>query len=356
MSAMPEFGLIGTGEGLLNGPTCNPWNVAHGAGGSSSGAAAAVASRMVPLATGSDGGGSIRIPAAHCGVIGFKPSRDWNVRARAPALIDDLLVSDMLLGRSMRDIIWAAHHLRTQSPGTMEPTRPLRVALCLRGLDGSPSDSEVAEGIGRAASMCESLGHIVEPSELPLDLGALQRAFGIIWSYGAGEVVDLCRVSLGDRTEEVLEPWTIGLAQYRSRVAPEDLAAAFSAVANIRARLEAVWGKFDVVLGPIAGSPAPPLGLLAPDRPFDDLWRDHFRHVNYTQLQNMGGLPGIALPLAWSASGLPVGAHFWTLHGGDDLLLALGAALEQAFPWENRKPPLAPLGNEIASEKNSPEE
>jgi amidase len=91
----------------------------------------------------------------------------------------------------------------------------------------------------------------------------------------------------------------------------------------------------------VASSPAPPLGLLAPDRPFAELWQDHFRHVNYTQLQNMGGMPAISLPLAASDNGLPVGVHFWTRHGGDDMLLALAASVEQAFPWNARYPAIA---------------
>ncbi|MFV3075240.1 amidase family protein [Niveispirillum fermenti] len=341
LSTMPEFGLIGSGEALLYGPTRNPWNLEHGAGGSSSGAAAAVAACMVPLATGSDGGGSIRIPASHCGIIGFKPSRNWNLRARAVSLIDDLLASDGLYGRSMRDTAWAARALRSQPPGPAAPGRPLRIAVSLQGLDGQLPAPDIVEMIGRTATLCADLGHAVEPRELPLDLGALNRAFDILWSYGAGEVVDLTRSRLGAAADAVLEPWTLGLADRRQAVTPDDLAAALSAIGRIDLHLATFWERFDLVLSPVAASTAPSLGVLAPDRAFDELWRDHFRHVNHTQLQNMAGYPGLSLPLFEGEGGLPAGAMFWTRHGGDDLLLALGAALEEARPWAHRRPPLA---------------
>ena len=339
MSAMPEFGLIGTGEPLLHEATRNPWDTSRTAGGSSSGAATAVASGMVPFATGSDGGGSIRIPASHCGIVGFKPSRGWNLAARAPSLIDDLLASDALMARTMRDTAWAARFLRTQPQGAGLPGRPLRVALCLEGLDGRPPAASVADVINRTARLCGDLGHEIEECALPLDMPALSRAFDVLWSYGAGEAADVTRARLGSAADELLEPWTLGLAARRRGIGADALAAALTAVATIDARLAAFWKRYDCVLGPVTAGPAPLLGQLAPDRPFAKLWRDHFAHVNYTQLQNMAGYPGISLPLFQSADGLPVGAMFWARSGLDDLLLALGCQLESALPWAHRRPP-----------------
>jgi amidase len=340
MSTMPEFGLMGTGEALRYGPTRNPWNTQHGSGGSSSGAAVAVALCMTPLATASDGGGSIRIPASHCGIIGFKPSRNWNLRARAASLIDDFLTSDSLIARSMRDTIWAARFLRTQPPAPVDLNRRLRIALCLEGLDGQHPDKQVADVINKAAGLCETLGHSVTPTDLPLDLEELGRAFEVLWCYGAGEVVDLSRAKLGGDAEALLEPWTLGLAAKRDTMTPNILADAIAAIGAINSQLEQFWSKHDVVLSPVASSTAPRLGVLAPDRDFEDLYRDHFRHVNYTQLQNMAGLPAISLPLFMAADGLPAGAMFWGQYGADDLLLTLGAALEHARPWSARLSPL----------------
>ncbi len=342
MSTMPEFGLIGTGEALLYGPTRNPWDLTRSSGGSSSGAAVAVAAGMAPFATGSDGGGSIRIPASHCGIIGFKPSRGWNLRARGASLADDLLTSDGLYGRTMRDTAWAARFLRSQS-GETKTTDTVRVAVSLKGLDGLQPDPAVAEVIGKAAALSETLGWRVEFCEPPIDRGALSRAFDVLWSYGGGEVVDLCRARLGAQSDALLEPWTLGLAQRRDDMTADDLAAALSAIAQIDASLDAFWQKYDVVLSPVTSSTPPLLGVLAPDRDFDALWRDHFRHVNYTQLQNMAGYPGLSLPLFMASDGLPAGAMFWTRRGGDDLLLALGTALEEAQPWADRRPPTRDL-------------
>ncbi|WP_416572549.1 amidase [Niveispirillum sp. KHB5.9] len=341
MSTMPEFGLIGSGEALVYGPTRNPWDPTRGAGGSSSGAGAAVAAGLVPFATGSDGGGSIRIPASHCGIIGFKPSRNWNLRARAVSLIDDLLASDGLYGRSMRDTVWAAQTLRTQKPGTLVLDRPLRIAVSLSGLDGQLPEPDIVAMIGKSAKLCADLGHKVENKELPLDMAALNRAFDILWSYGAGEVADIFQAKLGPVAGDLLEPWTLRLAERRQDITPHDLANALSAIGRIDLHLARFWEEFDVVLSPVAGSTAPKLGVLAPDREFDGLWDDHFRHVNHTQLQNMAGYPGLSLPLFEGAEGLPAGAMFWTGHGGDDLLLALGTSLEAAHPWAHRRPPVA---------------
>ena len=347
ISAMPEFGLIGTGEGLLYGPTRNPWNRDRSCGGSSSGAAVAVATRMVPVATGSDGGGSIRIPASHCGVIGFKPSRNWNLRARDINLVDDILTSDTLLARSMRDVRWAARYLRAQPAESVDTSRPLRIALCLTGLDQKAPEPDIADVVIRTAHLCEQLGYHVEERELPLDLAALRRAFDVLWCYGAGDVVDLCRAGMGTGADSLLEPWTLGLADRRETITAGDTAAAIEAISTMQPGLARFWEEFDLVLSPVTSSTAPPLGKLAPDRPFEDLWEDHFRHVNYTQLQNMGGHPAISLPLFTGTDEMPAGSMFWTYHGGDDLLLTVGETMEQVRPWANKMPPDPPFpGNQ----------
>lgn len=340
MSTMPEFGLMGAGEALIYGPTRNPWNLDRSSGGSSSGAAVAVATGMVPFATGSDGGGSIRIPASHCGIIGFKPSRNWNLRARASALVDDFLTSDALFGRSMRDTIWAARLLRTQAAPVAEPGKTRRIAVSLRGLDGELPDPDIAKVIERAADLCEALGHHVEYRELPIDYQALYRAFDVLWSYGAGEVADIYGGRRGPAGEPLLEPWTLGLAARRDAMTPDDLADALAQPTLLHQRLEPFWERFDVVLSPVTSGIAPLLGVLAPDREFAALWRDHFRHVNYTQLQNMGGFPGLSLPLFEAAQDVPAGAMFWSRHGADDMLLSLGVQLEEAQPWATRRPPI----------------
>ncbi|WP_343518507.1 amidase family protein [Sphingomonas sp.] len=338
MSTMPEFGLNASGEALLYGPTCNPWDVSRSSGGSSSGAGAAVAAGLVPFATASDAGGSIRIPASNCGIVGFKPSRGWNLRARAYNLVDDILCSDSLYGRSMRDTIWVARLLRPAGKGTAIPAgRKLRIALDLIGLDGTGPEAEVEAVVRRAAALCETLGHRVEEVSQPIDRAAMFTGFTTLWDYLGGEVAD----HYGDRAHDVLEPWTLGLAERRALVTPELLAEALAQIDRGATALTAFHQRFDVVLSPVTASVPPPLGHLAPTRPTDALFDALFGYVNYTPLHNMTGTPSISLPLSAGEGGLPVGAMFSAAQGGDELLLGLGEELEIASPWAGRWPPMA---------------
>lgn len=337
MSTMPEFGLNASGEALLYGPTCNPWDLSRSSGGSSSGAGAAVAAGLVPFATASDAGGSIRIPASNCGIVGFKPSRGWNVRARAYNLVDDILCSDSLYGRSMRDTAWAARLLRPMEKGAAAKAGRLRIALDLAGLDGTAPEAEVETVVRRVAALCEALGHRVEEVTQPIDRAALRTGFTTLWDYLGGETVD----HYGERASEVLEPWTLGLADRRARVTPELLADALAQVYRASAALAAFHETFDVVLSPVTATVPPPLGHLAPTRPTNELFEALFGYVNYTPLHNMTGTPSISLPLFAGSSGLPVGAMFSAAAGGDELLLAVAAELEEASPWVDRWPPMA---------------
>jgi amidase len=347
MSTMPEFGLLCSGESLLTGPTLNPWDPGRNAGGSSTGAAVAVAAGLVPLAHASDAAGSIRLPASHCGVVGFKPSRGWNVRARAPHLIDDLLCSDALLGRSIRDVAWAARLERPLGlPTAPEPKRRLRIAVDLTGLSGSGADAEVSLLIERTAVLCADLGHEVEAVAMPIARPATGEAILTLWPYVAGEIVDFYASHLPDAGRgDILEPWTIGLAERREVISPTQLGRAYDAIAAGGNALAAFHQDWDVVLSPVTRSAPLELGALGPERPFDDLWAATFEHVDYTPLHNLTGVPALCLPLGMSDDGLPIGSHFSAAHGGDETLLALAAQLETASPWAHRWPPMSPLGN-----------
>ena len=341
MTTMPELGLMGSGEAVIYGPTRNPWDLGRSPGGSSSGSGAAVAAGLVPFATGSDGGGSIRLPAAHCGIVGFKPSRGWNLRARASTLVDDLFACDSLMARTMRDTGWAARYLRSQPVRQAARPKALRIGLNLIGLDGRAPQPEVAAATRAAGALCASLGHTVEECPLPIDHPAMRRAFEVIWVYGAGEAADVVRARYPDKPiETLLEPWTLGLAAMRDEVSPEELADTLTQFERLHRQMAPHWQRFDLVLSPVADSAAPPIGVLDPTRDFPALAHDHFGHVNFTHLQNMGGFPAISLPLGRSAAGLPIGAMFWGPHGADDLLLDLGETLEAAVDWRDRWPPL----------------
>jgi amidase len=343
MSTMPEFGLLCSGEALLTGPTLNPWDATRTAGGSSTGAAVAVAAGLVPFAHASDAAGSIRLPAANCGVVGFKPSRGWNIRARAHHLIDDLLCNDSLIARSVRDTAWALRAERPEGlPAGPAPRRPLRIGLDLAGLGGSP-EPEIANIIAQTARLCADIGHHVETVRMPLDRPALQEALFTLWPYLGGDMVDFFSalrpdVPIGD----MLEPWTIGLAEKRQRITPEQVARCYAAISAGEQAIAAFHAEWDVVLSPVTRFVPLPLGAMAPTRAFDELWTTLFDYVDYTPLHNLVGTPSVSLPLGMTAEGVPIGSLFSGAQGSDEMLLALAAEIEEAAPWADRWPPAVP--------------
>lgn len=347
-SAMPEFGLMPSSEPLLGPVVANPWSLAHSPGGSSGGAAAAVAAGIVPLAHGSDGAGSIRMPAACCGVVGLKPGRGAQVRARGHHAIEDLLVSDGLLARSVRDVAWAfaATHPRTPAVVTAPSARRLRIGVLADGLTGEAPHPEVARALEAAATLCAGLGHAVDACAWPVPQADLARALTHLWSCLAGDAEQLAAAALGaDTAARALEPWTRALAAWNRQHCDGDaLEHAYALLGRLPAALSAFHRRYDVLLTPVVRTPPPPLGALAPDRPFETLMPALFDWMSYTPLQNLAGTPAIALPLAATPTGLPVGVQFAADRGGEALLLALALEVEQAAPWAGRWPPHSVAG------------
>lgn len=341
-SAMPEFGLLASTEPMLGPATRNPWSLAHSPGGSSGGAAAAVAAGLVPFAHGSDGGGSIRLPSSCCGVVGLKPGRDSTVRVRGRHLVEDLLVADGLHSRSVRDAAWAfaATHAQADRAMVRAPSdRRLRIAVIERGLRGAAPHPEVGDAIARTADLCAELGHAVERAQWPLDGEAFMAAFEDLWSHLAADAVDAAGALLGGRRiEDAVEPWTLGLAARARRLPTRALEAAYRQMAELPRQLSAFFAAHDVVLTPVVSAPPPPLGTFAPEVPTETLMRTMFAWVDYTPLQNMAGTPAISLPLSTSRDGLPIGSMFAADRGQEDLLLALAYELEAAAPWADRWP------------------
>jgi amidase len=341
-TSMPEFGLLGSTEPLAGPVTVNPWSPRHSPGGSSGGAGAAVAAGLVPLAQGSDGGGSIRIPASCCGLVGLKPGRDSTVRVRSRHNVEDLLVGDSLMSRSVRDTAWAfaATHLEKNRPMVKgASSRRLRVAVIENGLRGNLPHADVAAAIRRTADLCGSLGHHVEAVQWPIDGAAFLRAFEDLWTHLGADCVDAVRaVSGGRRLEDALEPWTLALGRRAETLPTSALEAAYRQLAGLPAQLAAFHEKYDVILSPVARTPPPLLGVYAPAVPADTLMETMFDWIPYTPLQNMAGTPSMSLPLFTSMDGLPIGSMFSADRGQEDLLLALAYELEAALPWHARWP------------------
>jgi len=342
-STMPEFGLLGSTEPLLGPVTRNPWSPAHSPGGSSGGAGAAVAAGLVPLAQGSDGGGSIRIPAACCGIVGLKPGRGSTVRVRARHMIEDLLVGDSLMARSVRDVAWgfAAAHAdpgRAMVAGAA-PVR-LRIGVVDVSLAGTAPHPDVADAIRRSADLCAALGHRVEAVDWPIDGGAMLSAFQDIWTHLGADCVDAARPLLGGRRpEDALEPWTLALGERAMTLPTDALERGYAQLARLPAQFAAFHARYDVLLSPVVNAPTPALGQYGPSVPVEVLMPSMFDWISYTPLHNLAGTPAISLPLFHDGRGLPLGSMFAADRGREDVLLALAYELEAALPWRDRWPP-----------------
>jgi len=341
-TAMPEFGLLPSTEPLLGPVTRNPWNLDRSPGGSSGGAGAALAAGLVPLAHGSDGAGSIRIPASCCGVVGLKPGRGGVVRVRERHPIEDLIVSDSLMSRSVRDSAWAFAATSPQGRPMVRqaPDRRLRIALVEGNLHGQAAPAALQDATAQAARLCEQLGHRVELAPWPVDGAQVLRAMTTLWSHTAADCVDLTVAALGmEATQGALEPWTRNLAQWnRQHCGIAQLEHAYAQLAALPPAFDAFHQRYDVLLTPTLHRAPPVLGALSPERPVEELLAAFFDWCSYTPLQNLAGTAAISLPLAHDDDGLPLGVQFAANRGDEDLLLGLAYELEAAAPWHDRWP------------------
>ncbi len=342
-SASPEFGLTPTTEPLGFTATRNPWDPGRSPGGSSGGAAALVAAGVVPMAHASDGGGSIRIPAACCGLVGLKPSRgrlDVEGSTRMPI---NLAVNGVV-SRTVRDTVafWRAVEGAGAGGPAMgevrpEPAKKLRIGLHFDSPMAKELDPEVRAAVESAAALCRELGHEVELIPCPYSRQEGDD-FLLYWSFIAFIYGTLGRVAVHWNFEaQQCEPWTHELKARFARQKWDGL----QAIRRLRAQ-GATWqrrmGRFDVILSPTVGHPAPRLGELASDVPYDTLLERLLKFAAYTGALNIIGAPGLSLPLGRSGAGLPIGVHLAAGVGQDALLLSLGLQLEAARPWPRMAP------------------
>lgn len=346
-STTPEFGLTATTEPLLGGPTHNPWDVSKSSGGSSGGAAVAVASRAVPIAHASDGGGSIRIPSCCNGLFGLKLSRDRTVIGGRPDTGISLSVNGCV-SRSVRDTAaWLSITEQTGANAALAPVglvtgpdrRRLRIGLAIADTRGRDPEPDVRDAIQDVAELCRAHGHVVSDARLPVDGPAFADAFTLVWAEGAAEVVDLVSQNAGAvPLDQVLEPLTLALANLYKTAPPHAFENALALLHEVEARYAAMFNDIDVLLTPVLASTPPPLGAISPTSGLEGFARVE-RYVGYTPLQNVAGAPAMSVPLAWSpVSGMPIGAHFSAAKGQERTLLELAYELELARPWISRKP------------------
>lgn len=354
---VPELGSSCTTEPLLYGPTRNPWNLDRSPGGSSGGAAAAVASGMVPIAHANDAGGSIRWPASCCGLFGLKPSRNLNPVGPDTALALHGLACEHILSRTVRDS--AAMLDATAGPDVgawcytprlngsyleaiEKPPRPLRIALNLTPtFPPTKIEPNVVAAITDAATLCETLGHHVEHATLDFDSETLLRAFSIIWSSSLKFAVDgLSQLTGRTPSPDTIEPHVYTAWRDAADYNVTDLLQALEAM-NIASR---AYGKlfetYDVMLTPSGAMEPFELGRIAKldTSNFYDWFLAFCAHCPFLSTANVAGIPAMSVPLAWGASGLPIGAHFLGRLGDEALLLQLARQLEDAQPWIDRVP------------------
>lgn len=348
-STTSELGLLGSTESLLSGITKNPWNLALSATGSSGGSAAAVACGMVPIAHANDGGGSIRIPAAACGLFGLKPSRGRCAKTGVAMAYD--LISEGCLSRSVRDSALFLSLTETDAPqlgpklGVIQSTiqRPLRIGFYDRTLMGHSPISDVAHALSRTVSLCQSLGHTLIPIEPPpVNAAALSHGFFAIAGFGMTQLAAMMTPLLGRPPgPDELEPFTLELAAWFSSLPDSTLPQAFADFDEAGATMRAYLDRFDVVLCPTLPILPPPLGTLSPTLDRQTLIQRTELLAGYTPIHSISGVPAMSVPLEQSPDGLPIGMHFAASIGQEARLIQLAYQLEQAAPWAQRWPTLA---------------
>jgi amidase len=342
----PEFGTTAFTESDLNGATRNPWNAERTPGGSSGGAAAAVAAGLVPIAHGTDGGGSIRIPASCCGLFGLKPSRGRVSAAPFASLegfstagplsrtvADAAALLDVLSGYEPGDPWWAPPPERPfgEEPGA-DPGR-LRVAATVEPPVDTSVDSACADALASAAALLVELGHEVAEQTPPWREPDLFDAFLTVWQVGPTlyPIEDLSSLTALNRE----------LAEKAYETSAPAYAQALFRLQTYARRVVAFWSEVDVVLTPTLALPPVPVGWQEEvSGAFEQLLRS-VAFTPFTAIANLTGLPAISLPLAETTDGLPVGVQAIGRPGGDAVLLRLAAQIEATRPWRDRRPPIS---------------
>jgi amidase len=353
----PEYGITGTTESALLGPCRNPWNTGHIAGGSSGGSASAVAAGIVPIAHASDGLGSIRIPAACCGLVGLKVTRDRN-----PNLPDGYdyafgLVVDHVVTRTVRDsaaMLDVTGHPEPASPYPAPPKgRPyleeillspgrLKIAWSAETPNGRAIDPEVEAALRTTAETLRALGHEVVEKGVGIDYRALYAAMGPVSgaNFAAGMKRLIERVGREPEGDE-LEPLTWASLKGGRKVTGEQVMWGLQQLRMINRQTLGLFETFDVYLTPVMGTPPPPIGYIDPVALAPrEVNRRQGQVFPYTPPFNASGQPSMSLPLAMSAAGLPIGMMVTGRYADEATLFRLAAQLEKEIPWKDRRPPV----------------
>ncbi|HEY8304677.1 MAG TPA: amidase [Solirubrobacteraceae bacterium] len=356
-TTLPEYGILPVSEARLFGPTRNPWDLDRTPGGSSGGAAAAVASGMVPVAHGNDGGGSIRIPAACCGLVGLKPARGRisaaPERGEAPLDIDGVLtrtvadtaaILDVLAGYELGDATWAPLPSEPFAMSAARTPGKLRiVATTLPPVADAVVDPVCAQAVADAADLLRSLGHEVEEVDPPWRIEGLSELFGAVFSiHIALQIVYSGMVAGREPTADDMEPMSWAIHQMTQNLNSVQGFALEIQLQALTRQLVAFLDPYDALLTPALAERPLPIGTLdtaAPD-PMSTFTRSGL-FTPFTPVFNASGQPGISLPLYEGEDGLPLGVQLVGRPAGEGALLALASQVEAAAPWADRRAPVS---------------
>ena len=340
-STLPEFGLTATTESLATGPTRNPWNLDYSTGGSSGGSAALVAAGVVPLAHGNDGGGSIRIPAACCGLVGLKPSRSRLADAEGSEKMPINIVCQGVISRSVRDTaaFYAAVEKHYHNPDLPEiglvqhpGKQRLRIGLFTDAPDSTPSHTDTVEATVNAGKLCEDLGHNVETISCPFKTNEMGD-FLIYWGMLAFYIHHLGKkLFKTEFDKKKLENWTLGLSRF-FRKNLFKTPCIIRSLKKFSKQYENIFSDYDILLTPTLSHAPPKIGYIGPEVSFKNHFERIRRYAAFTPPQNVAGAPAISLPLGLSRNGLPIGIQFAAAYGQEKRLLELAFEIEEARPW-----------------------
>jgi amidase len=355
---VPENGWCIATESRLHGPAINPWNPAVTPGGSSGGAAVAVASRMVPLAEGTDGGGSIRVPASCCGLVGLKPSRGRITYG--PEVVDIWFgsVYFFALTRTVRDTaayLDATAGNLTGDPYILgapeqpwlaslhDPMKPLRIGFTLTTPWGPAFAPEVEEAVLRTARCLATLGHIVEQHDFRSDLGSAWIHYNRVNSVQTVlDFEELAPIVGRPVTESDLAPFNWSQLQRGRSLSATEHAASINAIRRANQQIQLELAPYDVFLTPTLTQPPRPIGYWDMNEPDFDVYNAKWTDAAFMFAFNISGLPAMSVPAAWTDQNVPIGVQLVGRYGDEATILRIAAQLEEAQPWRDRRPAIAP--------------
>ncbi|MEW6991633.1 amidase [Colwelliaceae bacterium 6441] len=352
-----EFGATPVTESHLLGPAKNPWDLSCNTGGSSGGSASAVATSMVAVAHGNDGGGSLRTPASCCGVFGFKPSRGRNPLGPEYGDLHTKVICENVITRTVRDnaaMLDATHGAMPGSPYTPpapkmtylksldSAPRPLRIAMTEAPLVYTPVHSDCSAALSETAKLCQELGHEVHDTDPKVDAQALLEAWFGVWATGnAWFVLETEKRTGRAPREEDFEPLTWQYYLKGKDVTAIEHLRRLRVLDHETARLGRFLENYDAWLTPTLAQPPLKLGGFYHD---DDVVQRYVGFAPYCRLANIAGLPAMSVPLHWSAgSHMPIGSHFSASYGDETTLFQLAKQLEDARPWRDKIPPMSAI-------------